>query len=58
LVTPQKYILAYLLRLNLLSEYFAFRCMGFLLVCVGIQFVVDGTHQVLSSPKLMAPSWK
>ncbi len=29
------------------------RIMGFLLVCVGIQFIVDGTHQLLSSPEFM-----
>lgn len=31
------------------------RIMGFLLVCVGIQFVVDGTQQILSNPEFMAP---
>lgn len=31
------------------------RIMGFLLVCVGIQFVVDGTHDILSSAAFWAP---
>lgn len=31
------------------------RIMGFLLVCVGIQFIVNGTHQILSSPEFMGP---
>lgn len=31
------------------------RILGFLLVCVGIQFVVDGIHQILSSPEFMGP---
>lgn len=31
------------------------RIMGFLLVCVGIQFIVDGTHETLSSPGFLDP---
>lgn len=31
------------------------RIMGFLLVCVGIQFIVDGAHNILSSPAFWAP---
>ena len=31
------------------------RIMGFLLVCVGIQFIVDGTHDILSSPAFWGP---
>ena len=31
------------------------RIMGFLLVCVGIQFVVDGTQQILASPDFLGP---
>lgn len=31
------------------------RIMGFLLVCVGIQFVVDGTHNILTSPSFWNP---
>lgn len=31
------------------------RIMGFLLVCVGIQFIVDGTNDFLSSPAFWAP---
>ncbi|GJM30577.1 MAG: UPF0056 membrane protein [Cyclobacteriaceae bacterium] len=31
------------------------RIMGFLLVCVGIQFIVDGAHDFLSSPAFWAP---
>jgi len=31
------------------------RIMGFLLVCVGIQFIVNGTQQILSSPEFMGP---
>lgn len=31
------------------------RVMGFLLVCVGIQFIVDGTHDILTSPEFMEP---
>ena len=31
------------------------RIMGFLLVCVGIQFVVDGVVQILSSPDFLDP---
>lgn len=31
------------------------RIMGFLLVCVGIQFIVDGTHDILSSPEFWGP---
>jgi multiple antibiotic resistance protein len=31
------------------------RIMGFLLVCVGIQFIVDGTHDFLSSPAFWGP---
>lgn len=31
------------------------RIMGFLLVCVGIQFIVNGIHQILSSAEFMAP---
>ncbi len=31
------------------------RIMGFLLVCVGIQFIVDGTHDILSSPEFWRP---
>lgn len=31
------------------------RIMGFLLVCVGIQFIVDGTHQILSTAEFWAP---
>lgn len=31
------------------------RIMGFLLVCVGIQFIVDGTHDILSSPAFWDP---
>ena len=29
------------------------RIMGFLLVCVGIQFIVNGVLQILSSPEFM-----
>ena len=31
------------------------RVMGFLLVCVGIQFVVDGIHEIVSSPGFLGP---
>lgn len=31
------------------------RIMGFLLICVGIQFIVDGAHQVFSSPDFWGP---
>lgn len=31
------------------------RIMGFLLVCVGIQFIVDGTHDIVSSPAFWGP---
>ena len=31
------------------------RIMGFLLVCVGIQFLIDGTQNVLSSEAFMGP---
>jgi multiple antibiotic resistance protein len=31
------------------------RIMGFLLICVGIQFIVNGIHQILTSPEFMAP---
>lgn len=31
------------------------RILGFLLVCTAIQFIVDGTHQILSSPEFMRP---
>lgn len=31
------------------------RIMGFLLVCVGIQFIVDGSHDILSSPEFWEP---
>lgn len=31
------------------------RIMGFLLICVGIQFIVDGTHDVLTSPVFWEP---
>ncbi|MCB9709241.1 MAG: MarC family NAAT transporter [Myxococcales bacterium] len=31
------------------------RILGFLLVCTAIQFIVDGAHQLLSSPEFMAP---
>lgn len=31
------------------------RIMGFLLVCVGIQFVVDGTQDILASPEFWVP---
>ncbi len=31
------------------------RIMGFLLVCVGIQFIVNGVQQILSSPEFMTP---
>lgn len=31
------------------------RIMGFLLVCVGIQFIVDGTQNILSSPAFWGP---
>jgi len=31
------------------------RIMGFLLVCVGIQFVVIGIQQILAAPEFMAP---
>lgn len=31
------------------------RIMGFLLVCVGIQFIVDGAHDFLSSPAFWGP---
>lgn len=31
------------------------RIMGFLLVCIGVQFVVDGTHDFLSSAAFWAP---
>ncbi|KAA3630281.1 MAG: stress protection protein MarC [Proteobacteria bacterium] len=31
------------------------RIMGFLLVCIGIQFIVDGTHDFLSSAEFWAP---
>ena len=32
------------------------RIMGFLLVCVGIQFIVDGTQNILSSPAFWGPA--
>lgn len=31
------------------------RIMGFLLVCVGVQFIVDGTHDILSDPAFWGP---
>lgn len=31
------------------------RIMGFLLICVGIQFIVDGIHDILASPEFWAP---
>ena len=31
------------------------RIMGFLLVCVGIQFIVDGTQDIVSSPAFWGP---
>lgn len=31
------------------------RIMGFLLVCIGVQFIVDGTHDFLSSPTFWGP---
>ena len=31
------------------------RIMGFLLVCIGIQFIVDGTHDILMSPAFWLP---
>lgn len=31
------------------------RVMGFLLVCVGIQFIVDGTHNILTSAAFVDP---
>ncbi|HNP64141.1 MAG TPA: MarC family NAAT transporter [Woeseiaceae bacterium] len=31
------------------------RIMGFLLVCIGIQFIVDGTHDILSSAAFWGP---
>lgn len=31
------------------------RIMGFLLVCIGVQFIVDGTHDILSDPAFWGP---
>ena len=31
------------------------RIMGFLLICIGVQFIVDGTHDILSSPEFWGP---
>jgi multiple antibiotic resistance protein len=31
------------------------RIMGFLLVCIGVQFIVIGIFEVLADPELLAP---